>query len=119
MSAETSLIFVKKRGEWKKAKKISVFKNHNKVKWEEVDMILYKKLTEIKISHTEKYRGILTEDSLNMIRTDIMVRASHDSWLKRKRKYDVSSSSKEIEGIKNKIKALKSNKRNERKMLRR
>ena len=54
---------LKKRGEWKKAKKISVFKNHNKVKWEEVDMILYKKLTDIKISHTEKYRGILTEDS--------------------------------------------------------
>ena len=57
-------------------KKPTIFKNHKKINWDRVDKHLYRKTTEIKIKKSEEYRGTITEDSLNMIRTDIMVKAA-------------------------------------------
>ena len=64
--------------------KNQIFKNHKKIDWERVDKDLYKRLAEIKIRKTEAYRGIITEDSLNMIRTDILVKAAEDAYYKKK-----------------------------------
>ena len=64
-------------------KKTQIFKNHKKIDWDRVDKYLYEKIAEINIRKSEEYRGIITEDSLNMIRTDILVKAAEDAYYKK------------------------------------
>ena len=68
----------------KDVQKPSIFKNHKKIDWDRVDKYLYRKLTDIKIKKSEEYRGIISEDSLNMVRTDILVKAAEDACYRKK-----------------------------------
>ena len=74
-----------------KPRKNQIFKNHKKINWERVDKHLYKRLAEIKIKKTEEYRDILSEDSLNMVRTDIMVKLAEDAYYQKKRDPNITN----------------------------
>ena len=56
-----------------------------------MDKHLYKRLAEIKIKKTEEYRDILSEDSLNMVRTDIMVKLAEDAYYQKKRDCNITN----------------------------